>query len=90
MIYKHIGIVKEISRVGLPGFQSKDRVEAGLTSLLISPLRGLEIEDERSNSGGRRKKNLKTLRQFVRQTQTKTQRKTQVLVFFIWFIYRSF
>jgi hypothetical protein len=31
MIYKHIGIVKEISQEGIPGFQSKDRVEAGLT-----------------------------------------------------------
>ena len=41
MILKHTGIVKAISRVGLPEFQSKDRLEleveaqadAGLTSL---------------------------------------------------------
>jgi hypothetical protein len=34
MIYKHIEIVKAISRrVVLPGFQSQDRVEALLTYL---------------------------------------------------------
>jgi hypothetical protein len=34
MIYKHIENVKAISRREvLPGFQSEDRVEAGLTSL---------------------------------------------------------
>jgi hypothetical protein len=61
MIYKHIGIVKEISRVGLPGFQSKDRVEAGLTSLYMNFSSSRLREDERSNSGGRRKKNPKAI-----------------------------
>jgi hypothetical protein len=83
MIYKHIGIVKEISRVGLPGFQSKDRVEAGLTSLYMnfssSPLR--EDEDRTQEEEER-----KTQRQFVRQTQT--PRKTQVFfTLFIFFLY---
>jgi len=60
MIYKHIGIVKEISRVGLPGFQSKDRVISVNFDLLCAAWRRRTQEQEER----------KSQRQFVRVSVT--------------------